>query len=86
MKRVICGVLGMLLVGCASAPVQTVDCTATYRTMINGVRYENNVQIYQIKTDHTGKEYVRPRHAKHLMFYGQWYPRNQFSNYHCKKE
>lgn len=86
MKRVICGGLGMLLVGCASAPVQTVDCTATYRTMINGVRYENNVQIYQIKTDHAGKEYVRPRHAKHLMFYGQWYSRNQFINYHCRKE
>jgi hypothetical protein len=54
--------------------------------MINGVRYENNVQIYQIKTDHTGKEYVRPGHAKHLMFYGQWYPRNQFINYQCRKE
>lgn len=86
MKHVACGALGLLMVGCASAPVHTVDCTAIYRTMINGVQYENTVQIYQIKTDHTGKEYVRPKRAKHLMFYGQWYPRSQFIRYQCKRQ
>lgn len=86
MKKSLVVVLALTLSGCASIEAMDnahpVDCSARLKSASFGMGDYYIVHIDRAKTDHFGREWVRPTSNLDLNISG-WQRKETFYDYHC---